>query len=106
MPLAPDAPGDNQFVQNIFSLVIAPGPPFLGRLTWLIAANSHLKHGMRSWLTSIPSSKHGRKIGSGREPFINLVTLVLIRGYFPHVECFSPRFLHGRVLLHVQHHLK
>ena len=48
MPLAPDAPGDNQFVQNIFSLVIAPGPPFLGRLTWLIAANSQLKHGMRS----------------------------------------------------------
>ena len=48
VPLAPDAPGDNQFVQNIFSLVIAPGPPFLGRLTWLIAANSQLKHGMRS----------------------------------------------------------
>ena len=54
------------WVQSIFSLVIKPGSPFLGRLTWLIAANSHLKHGMRSWLTSIPSSKHGRKIGSGR----------------------------------------
>ena len=67
MPLAPDAPGDNQFVQNIFSLVIAPGPPFLGRLTWLIAANSQLKHGMRSWwFTCKPSSKHGRKVGSGK----------------------------------------
>ena len=55
------------WVQSIFSLMIAPGSPFLGRLTWLIAANSQLKHGMRSWwLTCRPSSKHGRKVGSGR----------------------------------------
>ena len=67
VPLAPDAPGDNQIVQNIYSLVIAPGSPFLGRLTCLISANSQLKHGMSScWLTCRPSSKHARKIGSGR----------------------------------------
>ena len=55
------------WVQSIFSLVIAPGSPFLGRLTRLIAANSQLKHGMRSWwLTCRPSSKHGRKVGSER----------------------------------------
>ena len=71
MPLAPDAPGDNQFVDRFLSSEHIqprdnPGSPFLGRLTWLIPANSQLKHGMRSWLTSIPSSKHGRKIGSGR----------------------------------------
>ena len=51
VPLAPDAPGDNQFVvksliPSILSLVITPGSPFLGRLTWLIAANSQVKHGM------------------------------------------------------------
>ena len=67
MPLAPDVPGDNLIVQNIFSFMIAPGSPFLGRLICLMAANSQLKHGMRSWwLTHRPSSKHGRKIGSGR----------------------------------------
>ena len=55
------------WVQSIFSLMITPGSPFLGRLTWLFAANSQLKHRMRSWwLTCGPSSKHGRKIGSGR----------------------------------------
>ena len=55
------------WVQSIFSLVISPGSPFLGRLTWLIAANSQVKHGMRSWwLTWRPSSKHGRKVSSGR----------------------------------------
>ena len=55
------------WVQSIFSLMITPGSPFLGRLTWLFAANSQLKHGMRSWwLTCRPSSKHGRKIGNGR----------------------------------------
>ena len=53
-------------VQSIFSLVIDPCSPFLGRLTCLIAANSQLKHGMRSWwLTCRPKSKDGRKIGSG-----------------------------------------
>jgi len=53
--------------QSIFSLVIAPDSPFLGRLKCLIATNSQLKHGMRSWwLTCRPSSKHGRKVGSGR----------------------------------------
>ena len=55
------------WVQSIFSLMIALGSPFLGRLIWLIAANSQLKHGMRSWwLTCVSSSQHGRKIGSGR----------------------------------------
>ena len=54
------------WIQSIFSLVKAPGSPFLGRLTYLIAANSQLKHGMRSWwLTCRPSSKHGRKDGRG-----------------------------------------
>ena len=49
------------WVQSIFSLMITPGSPFLGRLTWLISANSQLKHGMRSWwLTCGPSSKEGR----------------------------------------------
>ena len=52
-------------VQSIFSLVITPVSPFLGKLTWLIAANSQLKHGMRSWLTCMPSSKHGKKISCG-----------------------------------------
>ena len=72
VPLAPDAPGDNQFVvksliPSILSLVITPGSPFLGRLTWFIAANSQFKHGMRSWwLACGSSSKHGRKTGSGR----------------------------------------
>ena len=41
------------WVQSIFSLMIAPGSPFLGRLTWLIDANSQLKHGMRSWRVAI-----------------------------------------------------
>ena len=87
MPLAPDAPGDNQFVDTSLSpehiqlwtrdshisFVIAPGDPFLGRLTWLIAANSQFKHGMRSWwLACGSSSKHGRKTGSGRVAFIKL----------------------------------
>ena len=55
------------WIQSIFSLVIAPGSPFLGRLTCLITDNSQLKHGMRSWwLTCRPSSKHGKKDGSGR----------------------------------------
>ena len=55
------------WVQSIFSLVISPGSPFSGRLTWLIAANSQVKHGMRSWwLTCWPSSKHGRNTGNGR----------------------------------------
>ena len=73
VPLEPDAPGDNQFVymsrdQSLFSLVIAPGSPFLGRLTCLIAGNSQLKHWMKSWwLTCKPSFKHGRKVGSERE---------------------------------------
>ena len=33
--------------QSQFSFVIAPGSSFLGRLIWLIAANSQLKYGMR-----------------------------------------------------------
>ena len=71
VPMARDAPGDNQFVNTSLSPEHIqtrdnPGSPFLGRLAWLIAANSQLKHGMRSWLTGMPSSKHGRKIGSGR----------------------------------------
>ena len=57
----------HSWIQSIFSLVIAPGSPFLGRLTCLITDNSQLKHGMRSWwLTCRPSSKHGKKDGSGR----------------------------------------
>ena len=69
---APDAPGDNQF---LYTFLIpepiqpceSPRSPFLGRLTWLIAVNSQLKYVMRScWLTCRPSSKHGRKDGSGR----------------------------------------
>ena len=72
VPMARDAPGDNQFVNTSLSPEHIqtrdnPGSPFLGRLAWLIAANSQLKHGMRSWwLTCRPSSKHGRKIGNGR----------------------------------------
>ena len=72
VPVARDAPGDNQFVNTSLSPEHIqtrdnPGSPFLGRLAWLIAANSQLKHRMRSWwLTCGPSSKHGRKIGSGR----------------------------------------
>ena len=72
VPMARDAPGDNQFVNTSLSPEHIqtrdnPGSPFLGRLAWLIAANSQLKHGMRSWwLTCRPSSKHARKIGSGR----------------------------------------
>ena len=31
------------WVQSICNLMITPGNPFLGRLTWLIAANSQLK---------------------------------------------------------------
>ena len=71
VPMARDAPGDNQFVNTSLSLEHIqtrdnPGSPFLGRLAWLIAANSQLKHGMRSWwLTCRLSSKDGRKIGSG-----------------------------------------
>ena len=55
------------WVQSIFSLMIAPGSPFLCRLTWLIAANSQLKHRMRSWwLTCRPSSNmEGRLIVEG-----------------------------------------
>ena len=67
---APDAPGDTQFVYTSLSPERIqphdnPGSPFLGRLTWLIAANSQPKHGMRSWLTCMPSSKHGKKISCG-----------------------------------------
>ena len=71
MPRAPDAPGDNQFVDTSLSSEHIqprdnPGSPFLGRLAWLISANSQLKHGMRSWwFTSRPNSKDGRKIDSG-----------------------------------------
>ena len=71
VPMARDAPGDNQFVNTSLSPEHIqtrdnPGSPFLGRLAWLIAANSQLKHGMRSWwLTCRPRSKHGRKIGDG-----------------------------------------
>ena len=70
--LAPDTPSDNQFVDTSLSPEHIqprdnPGSPFLGKLAWLIAANSQLKHRMRSWwLTCRPSSKHARKIGSGR----------------------------------------
>ena len=32
---------------------------------------------------------------------LSLVTLALSSGYFPHLECFSPSFLHGRVLLNI-----
>ena len=54
------------WIQSIFSLMIAPGSPFLGRLTWIIAANSQVKHRMRSWwLTCRLSSKDRRKIGIG-----------------------------------------
>ena len=49
------------WIQSTFSLVVAPGSPFLGRLTWLVPANSQLKHGMRSWRLTC-----GRKIGSVR----------------------------------------
>ena len=71
VPLAPDAPGDNQFVDRFLSSEHIqprdnPGSPFLGRLIWLIAANSQVKHGMRSWwLTCRLSSKDRRKIGIG-----------------------------------------
>ena len=52
MPLAPDAPGDNQFVGTSLSpehiqLHDNPVSSDVGRLTWLIAANSQLKHRMR-----------------------------------------------------------
>ena len=30
---------------------------------------------------------------------LSLVTLVLSSGYFPHLECFAPIFLHERGLL-------
>ena len=71
VPLAPDAPGDNQFMGTSLSPEHIqprdnPGSPFLGRLIWLIAANSQVKHGMRSWwLTCRLSSKDRRKIGIG-----------------------------------------
>ena len=32
---------------------------------------------------------------------LSLVTLVHSSGYFPHLERFSPSFLHGRVLLNI-----
>ena len=55
------------WVQSIISLMIAPGSPFMGRLTCFIAANSQMKHGMSSWwLMCRPSPKHGIKVGSGR----------------------------------------
>ena len=37
---------------------------------------------------------------------LNLVTLVLSRDYFPHLECFSNSFLHGQILLHIYFHPK
>ena len=37
---------------------------------------------------------------------LNLFTLVLSRVDFPYLESLSPRFLHGQVLLHIQHHIK
>ena len=69
---APDAPGDNQFVYTFLipepiKPCDSPRSPFLGKLTWLIAANSQLKYVMRScWLACRPNFKHGRKVGSGR----------------------------------------
>ena len=71
VPMARDAPGDNQFVNTSLSPEHIqtrdnPGSPFLGRLIFLIAANSQVKHGMRSWwLTCRLSSKDRRKIGIG-----------------------------------------
>ena len=68
---APDAPGDNQFVYTFLipepiKPCDSPRSPFLGKLTWLIAANSQLKYVMRScWLACRPNFKHGRKVGSG-----------------------------------------
>ena len=70
--LAPDTPSDNQFVDTSLSPEHIqprdnPGSPFLGKLAWLIAANSQLKYVMRScWLACRPNFKHGRKVGSGR----------------------------------------
>ena len=69
---APDAPVDNQFVYTFLipepiKPCDSPRSPFLGKLTWLIAANSQLKYVMRScWLACRPNFKHGRKVGSGR----------------------------------------
>ena len=37
---------------------------------------------------------------------LSLVTLVFSSGYFPHLECFAPRFLHDQVLLNIEHLLK
>ena len=37
---------------------------------------------------------------------LSLATLGLCNGYFSHVECSSPSFLHSWFLLHIQHHLK
>ena len=71
MPLAPDATSDNQFVDKSLSpehIQPRDSPRFshLGKADMAHFAKSQLKHGMRSWwLTCRPSSKDGRKIGSG-----------------------------------------
>ena len=51
VPLEPDAPGDKLFVYTSLSPELiqpcdSPRSSFLGRLIWLIAANSQLKYGM------------------------------------------------------------
>ena len=72
VPLAPDAFGDNQFMDMPLNPEHiqphdSPRFPLLGKADMPLAANSQVKHGMRSWwLTCSPSSKQGRKIGSGR----------------------------------------
>ena len=86
LPLATDAPGNNQFVemslnQSICSLVIAPGSPFLGRLTCLIVSNSQLKHGMRYGgcpVAKFQTWKEGWQWKGSH--LLRLVTLVLSRG--------------------------
>ena len=78
--------------------MIASGSPFLGRLTCLIAANSQLKHGMRYGgcpVAKFQTWKEGWQWKGSH--LLSLVTLVLSRGYFPHLQCYSPSFLHAQV---------
>ena len=95
MPLAPDAPGDNQLVYT----ALGPGLTqpcdstrisLLGSMRWFIAGNSQVKYVMRSWLVTcgkVPSMNEISEVQSSHS--LSLVNLGLYSDYFSHLECSS-----------------
>ena len=92
------------WVHSIFSLVIGPASPFLLGGGWhgslMLTHNWNMGWGHSGWPVGQVPSMEGRLAVEGSH-LLSLVTLVLSRGYFPHLQCFSPSFLHGQVLLNI-----